>query len=186
MCGGTASEGRTSYSHNVSDGLDNHGRTSLTLPVLPEDNCPINKSDEPKDHVREQDPHSILHADDAAVALGILFDVHLAEDAKGRNVQDEHDKVDAEKEPGLDEWEHADDRPNRRKRPGDGSVHPLGVVLDAHLMGAVEVLCVEADDNDAHDALEEAHEDAEDGARRHACPERVCHADLFALHRAAR
>lgn len=114
------------------------------------------------------------------------MDVHLAEDAKRRNVQDEHDEVDAEEEPGFDQWKHADDGPEGRKSAGDGRVHPFGVVLDTRRVGASQILRIEADNDDTHDKLEEAHEDAEDGARRHASPQGIREANFLALHGAAR
>lgn len=43
-----------------------------------------NSGDEPEQHINEIDPHSILHAEDLAVTLGVLLYVHLAEDAKER------------------------------------------------------------------------------------------------------
>lgn len=43
--------------------------------------------DEPKKQVGEQDPDGVLHADDALVALGVLVDVHFAEDAESDEVK---------------------------------------------------------------------------------------------------
>ena len=42
------------------------------------------RSEEPQQHVDKINPHRVLHSPNAAIALGILVNVHLTENAKHR------------------------------------------------------------------------------------------------------
>ena len=72
---------------------------------------PITKPDrgeEPQKHVRQQNPHCVLHACDARVSLCVFGDVHLAEDAKCNEVADEDEHIDEEVEVVRYLRDHAD------------------------------------------------------------------------------
>jgi len=103
MLGGTAGEGSASWIVVSENALCLFGIVRrLTLPVFPENYGSVDCSDDPKHSVDELDPDSVLHADDAAVAFRVFFDVHLAKDAKGSQVEDEDEPVNSEEEPSLD------------------------------------------------------------------------------------
>ena len=90
------------------------GVHSTCLAIAEEDKRSIAGRNEPEEHIDHVDPSGALHADDTAVALRILLDIHLAEDAKEDQVEKEDEGVQAEKEPRLDEREHEGER-------GDGA-----------------------------------------------------------------
>jgi hypothetical protein len=150
---------------------------------LPEDKRAVDGSPEPKDHIDEVDPNRILHANNAFVALRVLLDIHLPEDAKQHQVEEESEDVDGEEDEGLDEGHHEDEGHECAEGPAEDGVRPLCVYVFACLARAVEVLCVEADDNDAHDELEEPDKDARCGADAEGTGEVGFEADLFSLHR---
>jgi hypothetical protein len=69
------------------------GEASVLLPVPKPVDAHRNSGDEPEEGVREKDPDGILHTFDAFVPLSVFLDVHLAENAEGRDPEDEHDGV---------------------------------------------------------------------------------------------
>lgn len=83
-------------------------------------------ADEPQQHVGEVDPDGVLHALDIAVALGVLLDVHVAEQAEERNPKNEDDEA-----PGRDGGE-AQDKGNRVEngRQGGQSAHDFSEDLE--------------------------------------------------------
>lgn len=76
---------------------------STCIAIPPEEEAVPDCGDEPQKHVGQQYPDCVLHAFDAAVALGVFWDVHLAENAKSDKVADEDEQVDEEEKEGLDE-----------------------------------------------------------------------------------
>lgn len=54
--------------------------------------------DKPKQRIRQIDPNGILHARDARVPLGVLFDVHATEQTEERDPEDEKYAVPDEEE----------------------------------------------------------------------------------------
>jgi len=141
------------------------------LAVFPEDERAVASRDEPEQHVDEQNPDGVLHAGNTLVALGILVDVHLAENAERNQVEQERKEVASEEEPRLEPRGHAEEGPDAGNSTDDGGIHPLGIAADTCIGGSNEILGVEADDNDAKDELEEAHDQEEGGSGCQAGPD---------------
>ena len=53
-------------------------------PILEEHARPIQRAQQPKNHIHQINPHGILHALDPSIAFGILVDEHLPKDAEER------------------------------------------------------------------------------------------------------
>lgn len=115
--------------------------------------------DKPEQHVGQQHPDAVFHARDALVALGVFFDVHVAEDTESNEIANEDDDVDDEKEPWLRQRQHEDERDDGAQRPAYNCPHPLAVDVLVLLARVVQVNCVDANDRQAHDKLEEAEDE---------------------------
>lgn len=86
-------------------------------------------ANEPQQHVGEVDPNGVLHALDVAVTLGVLLDVHVAEQAEEGDPEDEDDEA-----PGGDRGEAQDEghRVEDGRQGGEGADHfgvDLGIAL---------------------------------------------------------
>lgn len=112
------------------------------------------KGEEPQDGVGEVDPDGVLHALDAAVALGILIDVHLAEDAEQRDPQDEEHQVPRPHEPEAQDEGHQVQHGCKGGQAADHlCVDPFAVDVCALLVGAAQVDTVERADGDGEGEL---------------------------------
>lgn len=114
------------------------------------------KGEEPQDGIDEVDPDGVLHALHAAVALGVLIDVHLSKNAKQRNPQDEEDQVPRPHEP------EAQDKRNQVKHRREGGqaadhlgVDPFAVDVFALLVGAAQVDSVQCAHGDSERELDD-------------------------------
>lgn len=136
-----------------------HG-TLLTIP--PELPASPGSGDEPKKHVNHVDPRSALHANDARVAFRVFGDVHLAKDAEKNKPQEPDNSVNVEEIPAADLGHHPDDCDQGGDGTTEDGVDPFGVGVFSSFGGFGEVLRVETDDDNAHDELEEADDDAGD------------------------
>lgn len=79
--GGTAAE------------LGTASEAALAVLVHPPVGSAGDGADEPKQHIGEVDPDGVLHALNVAVALGVLFDVHVAKQAEERDPEHEDDEA---------------------------------------------------------------------------------------------
>jgi len=112
----------------------------------------------------------VLHAHDPVVPLWILPDVHPAEDAEQRQPQDAQDALVREQRevrPGAARYgvvlerdqQHEEDQGRQgREAGGDEGVDPFRVRVGPLLAGGVDVLAVEAGDDEGHDELDEVEE----------------------------
>lgn len=132
------------------------GMEGACLPRLDEGHGAPDGGYEPEEDIDEVDPDGVLHADDALVALRVLRDVHLAEDAEEHEVDEPDDPVDDEEKPALDPGKRQDDGGNGSKCAAEGGVDPFGIGVLVVSARIVEVLSVKSDDDDSHDELEEA------------------------------
>jgi hypothetical protein len=132
------------------------GERGSCLARLPEHKSSPAGCPEPEQHVGKQHPYCVLHACDARVALRVLGDVHPAEDTKRNEVAQPDECVDVEKEPRLDHWHHEDECCEGTQATANDSPDPFRVDVFVLLARVVEVLRVQADDNDAEYELEEA------------------------------
>jgi hypothetical protein len=132
------------------------GKTSACLSVLPEDHAAITRRDEPQQHIRQQHPHRILHADDTRIALGVLRNVHFPKNAESDQVAQEHECVEVKEEPRLDQRKHECERHKRTQSAAYHAPHPFTVNVHVGFARAVKVDGVEPDDGDAEHELEEA------------------------------
>lgn len=156
------------------------------LSVLPEHRRTITRCQKPQQHIRQQHPDSVLHPLDPLVTLRVLGDVHLAEDAKGNQIAQEHKRIDVEEEPRLDEWEDEHERHERAESAADDAPHPFAVDVDARFARAVEVDGVEADHGETEHELEQAQDDADECADREGGPEGGAGGGFFAAQAALR
>lgn len=112
------------------------------LSVLPENEGAVDGRNKPEDHVDHVDPGGALHSDDPTIALGVLFDVHLAKDAKEDHVEEKGESIDTEEQPGLDERDHENQGENSTPRSTEDSVGPLWISVFSCLPSLVEILSV--------------------------------------------
>jgi len=173
--------------------LDVQARTpsmrSPCLPALPEDHGAQERCHQPKQHVGQQHPDRVLHAQDPLVvvaALCILGNEHLPEDAKRDQVAQKEERIDVEEEPRLDQRQHEDERRRGPQRAADHGPHPLAVDVFPDLARAVHVGGIQPDDGDAEHELEEAKENAREAGDGEARPEGGAQCGFFALERATR
>lgn len=113
------------------------------------------KGEEPQDGVGEVDPDGVLHALDAAVALGVLIDVHLAEDAEQRDPQDEEHQVPRPHEPEAQDEGYQVQHSREGGQAADHlCVDPFAVDICALLVGAAQVDAVQRADGDSEGELQ--------------------------------
>lgn len=130
------------------------GEPRMPLPVPVPVSQRAEERDEPQQRAGEIHPDSVLHAPHAAVALGILLDVHLAEDAEQGDPQDEEDQVPGPDEPeAQDEGDQVQDGREGGQAADDLGVDPFRVLVLALLGGAVQVDAVEPADGDGEGEL---------------------------------
>lgn len=131
------------------------GEATVALLVCPPVGSHANGAQQPEDQVGQVDPDGVLHELDVTVALGVLVDVHLAKDAKDRTPQNENDQA-----PGRNDCEaqNEGDQIEQRSQRGEGAdnygVDPFAVGIDVSLASSVEILAIEANDDQSHDKLE--------------------------------
>lgn len=114
------------------------------------------ESDEPQQRAGEIHPHSILHTLHARVSLSVLVDVHLAEDAKQSDPQDEQNQVPRPDEPeAQDEGYQVQDGREGGQAADNFGVNPLRVLVLVLLGGAVQVDAVEPADGDGEGELDD-------------------------------
>lgn len=154
------------------------------LTPLEKDEASICGRDEPQQHVHHIDPCRALHPNNAAVALWILMDIHLAKDAEQYEPEKPDCRVDHEEHPGLNKRDHEDDGHDGRDGATEDGVDPFRVGVLVCFAGIGKVLGVQTDDNDTHDKLEEAENDAHRAEGRDVRRERGPGGCLFALERA--
>jgi hypothetical protein len=64
-------------------------------------------ADQPEERVHQINPYGVLHAGDAAIALRVRVDVHLAKQAEERDPKYEEQRIPDEEEwHSRDEWNH--------------------------------------------------------------------------------
>jgi hypothetical protein len=161
-------------------GATGEGRACLSS--LGKGECAPSSSANPKEHVDEVDPNSVLHANDALVALRIFRDVHLTEDAEKDKVEKPGEVVDGEEEPALDD--HEDDGEDGAPGSNGDRVGPFRVDVLARLASFVEILRVETDDGNSQRYLDHPDDDAENDARSEGGSRSVLDALLLTAHRA--
>lgn len=127
------------------------GKAAMPLTVGEPVSGGPDKGKEPQNGVGEIDPDCVLHALDPTVALGVLVDVHLAEDSKQRNPQNEKDQIPCPHEPkAQDEWHQIQQGCNGRQGADHFGVDPFAVNVCALLSRAAQV-----------DSVQSAHGDTE-------------------------
>lgn len=129
---------------------------STCIASLPEQNAAPDCSDEPKEHVRQQHPDRVFHACDAAVALGVLRNVHLAKDTECDKVAEEDKNVDEEEEPSLEQGSDEEEPNDGAQGTADDSPDPFRVSVLSSFPGVVQIDSVERYNGDAQYELEEA------------------------------
>lgn len=116
------------------------------------------EGEEPEQRAREVYPDGVLHTAHAGVALGILADVHLAEDAEERDPQDEEHEVPGPDEPeAQDEGHQVQHGRERRQAADDLGVHPLRVGVHARVVRALQVVAVEPAHGQREGELHDVH-----------------------------
>lgn len=130
------------------------------MSVLEENEGAVDCGSEPQQHVGKVDPDGVLHALDALVSLGVLWDVHLAENAKDNEPEDEENNIHSEKGPSLEEGNGIDEDGNARNTGCHFSPNPFSVGVDVCLACAVKVNAIESSDGQSKDELNEADKDS--------------------------
>ena len=135
------------------------------LPSMEEDDRRIDSRDKPQQHAHQIHPNRMLHPN-----LPILLrrrlsrDINPSENPKQRRPKDEQEPVPAEAPVALDEWDAVDDYRDGGESADDFGVDPFGVAVGTFLVRVVEVDGVEAADCEGEDELEEAQNQADEGA----------------------
>lgn len=118
--------------------------------------CVADKGEEPQEGVGEVDPDGVLHTLHAAVALGVLIDVHLSKDSEQGDPQDEEDQVPRPHEPEPQDERH---QVQHRCEGGQGAdylgVDPFAVDICALLVGTAQVDSVQRAHGDSEDELDD-------------------------------
>lgn len=132
------------------------GEPSVSLTVAPPVPQRAHKGQEPQQRAGEVDPDGVLHALDARVALGVLVDVHAAENPEKGDPQDEEDQVPGPDEPEAeDEGDEVDEGGDGGQGADDLGVDPLRVLVLVGPGGAVQVDAVEAADGEGEGELDD-------------------------------
>lgn len=95
---------------------------STTLHPSPEENGANDGTHEPQQQVDQVNPDGVLHARDATAVLGVLVDVHLAEDTKYCAPEHKQHKVPGGHNVCLDEGHHVDEGGEGAKSTDHGRV----------------------------------------------------------------
>lgn len=136
-------------------------RTLLT--ELPKHKPAMRSRNKPQQHIYHVNPRRALHLL-LILSLQITIQILLPKDAETHDPEEENHRVEVEEDPGLDDGNHPDESEKRAEGAAEDGVDPGGVVAVAAFGGGVQVRGVKTDDDESHDELEEAEEEAEGAA----------------------
>jgi hypothetical protein len=132
------------------------GEPAPALPMAP----PVNKmrqdANEPQDSIREDHPYRILHSLEVTVPISIFVDVHLADNAKECDPENEEDQIPGPHQgKAKDKGDAEEDGRQGGETTHDLGVYPFPISIDVGLPGAVEVNAIKSANCDCEDELRE-------------------------------
>jgi hypothetical protein len=144
--------------HAVCD--SDPGSSGVQRPPLAKEDkedCSIDGSQQPQQHVCQINPNSILHAIYSRVSGRIrLVDEHLPEDAKHDYPEEEQEEVPCKSHPALEQRDDQDESTDAAEGTNRNGVGPSSVHVAAMVLGGSDVDRVECNDHGTHDYLDEA------------------------------
>jgi len=145
------------------------GESRLSLTVAPPVNKAANGGDEPEECAGKVDPDCVLHPLDIAIALGILFDVHAAEQAEQGDPEDKkHHIPDPDPGESKDEWYHVQQSCERGNATDNLCIDPFSIDIFVLRLGPLKIDSVQTTDCDCQNELEKVQNRKEKIAECHA------------------
>jgi len=139
-----------------------------TAPVLDPEDRHSNRTNQPQQHIHKINPNSMLHPENARVALRVGLDVEVPEDAKDGDPKDKENRV-----PDEEEGNAADER-DEVKEGGygrEGSSYfckgPFPISILMLLVGFIQIHAIEPTNRQREDDLYESEDRVGDVRQSH-------------------